>query len=377
MRRGLFLSGLLLTLLLAACAGADAPAADQTPADRIPSLTWLAPEEPDAAEGFALTRSEEGYTLLTVAEDGVFLVVPEGQPVPEDLPDGVTPLCQPLSDVYLAASAAMDMLVKLDALDAVAFSSLPAEDWTIPEARAAMENGTIVYAGKYSSPDFERICAGACGLAIENTMIYHSPEIKEQLERFGVPVLADHASQETTPLGRMEWIKVYGALFGKEDRAEAVYRTQADAIRSLGGEETGRTAAFFYLSSNGEVKVRRADDYIPQLIRLAGGAYAFDDLEETSGMSTMTLQWEEFYAAARDADVLIYNSTVTEALPDLEALLAKNDLLSDFTAVQNGEVYCTKENFYQASMELGDLAVDLHAVLSGDICDLTYLYPLE
>ena len=75
--------------------------------------------------------------------------------------------------------------------------------------------------------------------------------------------------------------------------------------------------------------------------------------------------------------MLIYNSTVTEALPDLEALLAKNDLLSDFTAVQNGEVYCTKENFYQASMELGDLAVDLHTVLVGDDAALTYLYPLE
>ena len=377
MKRGLFLFGFFLSLLLSACGGADAPAAEQRPADRIPPLTWLAPEEPDAAEGFTLTPSEEGYTLLTVAEDGVFLVVPEGQPVPEDLPEDITPLCQPLTAVYLAASAATDMLVKLDALDAVAFSSLPAEDWTIPEARKAMENGEIVYAGKYSAPDFERICAGGCDLAVENTMIYHSPEIREQLERFGVPVLVDHASQETTPLGRMEWIKVYGALLGKEAQADAVYRTQADAIRSLGEEETGRTVAFFYLSSNGEVKVRRADDYIPQLIRLAGGTYVFDDLEATSGMSTMTLQWEEFYAAARDADVLIYNSTVTEALPDLEALLAKNDLLSDFTAVQNGEVYCTKENFYQASMELGDLAVDLHTVLVGDDAALTYLYPLE
>ena len=175
----------------------------------------------------------------------------------------------------------------------------------------------------------------------------------------------------------MEWIKVYGALFGKEAQADAVYQAQADAIRTLGEEDTGKTVVFFYLSSNGEVKVRRADDYIPQLIRLAGGSYVFDGLEAASGLSTMTLQWEEFYAAARDADVLIYNSTVTEVLPDLAALLAKNDLLSDFSAVRNRAVYCTKENFYQASMELGDLALDLHAVLTGEVGDLTYLYLLE
>lgn len=368
---------ILFAVILTACGAAQSERTARTPAEWIPSLTWLSSDKPDAATQFTITRSEEGYTLVTVADDGVFLVIPEGQPVPADLQEGVTPLFRPLSDLYMAASAAMDMLVKLDALDAVSFSALPESDWTIPEVKEAMENGVIVYAGKYSAPDYERICAAGCSLTVENTMIYHSPEVKEQLERFGVPVLVDHASREATPQGRMEWIKVYGALLGKEELADAVYETQAKAIHSLGQEDTGRTVVFFYLSSNGEVKVRRSDDYIPQLIRLAGGTYVFDDLEETSGLSTMTLQWEEFYAAARDADVLIYNSTVTESLPDLDALIAKNELFSDFAAVKNGEVYCTKENFYQASMELGDLAVDLHAVFTGEFGELTYLYPLE
>ena len=110
---------------------------------------------------------------------------------------------------------------------------------------------------------------------------------------------------------------------------------------------------------------------------MAGGEYVFDDLEETSALSTVTLQWEDFYARARDADVLIYNSTVTEVLPDMDALTAKNPLLKDFAAVKTGEVYCTCENFYQASMELGDLAGDLHRVLTGDADDLTYLTHLE
>ena len=364
-------------LLLTAC---DKPENGQShpPAILIPSLTWTDPEQLDAAAEFTLTRSEEGYTLVTIPDDGAaYLVIPEGQSVPEDLPDTVTPLCRPLSDIYLAASATMDMVVKLDALDAVAFSALPASDWTIPEARAAMEAGLIEYAGKYSAPDYERICSGDCPLAIENTMLYHSPEIREQLERFGVPVLVDHASHEATPLGRMEWIKLYGVLLGKEVQAEAVYEAQAETIRGLEGTDTGKTVAFFYLSSNGEVKVRRPDDYIPQLIRMAGGDYVFDDLEETSALSTVTLQWEDFYARARDADVLIYNSTVTEILPDLEALTAKNPLLGEFTAVRTGEVYCTRENFYQASMELGDLAGDLHAVLTENTEDLTYLTHLE
>ena len=376
MKRLLFLL-LIVVLLLGAC-GTLEPIPETEPSALIPSLNWMEPEQLDAATEFTLTHSEEGYTLVTIPDDGAaYLVIPEGQPAPEDLPDTVTPLCQPLSDIYLAASATMDMVVKLDALDALAFSSLPANDWTIPEAKAAMEAGRIEYAGKYSAPDYERICSGDCPLAIENTMLYHSPEIREQLERFGVPVLVDHASHEAIPLGRMEWIKLYGVLLGKEAQAEAVYETQAETIRGLEGTDAGKTVGFFYLSSNGEVKVRRTNDYIPQLIRMAGGEYVFDDFEETSSLSTVTLQWEDFYARARDADVLIYNSTVTEVLSDMDALTAKNPLLKDFAAVKTGEVYCTCENFYQASMELGDLAGDLHRVLTGDADDLTYLTHLE
>ena len=356
MKRAALLFCCLLPVLLSACGEGESDITGQSATALIPSLTWMEPEQLDAATEFTFTRSEDGYTLVSIPDDGAsYLVIPKGQAVPENLPDTVTPLCQPLSNVYLAASATMDMVVKLGALDAVAFSSLPAGDWTIPEAKAAMEEGIIEYAGKYSAPDYERICSGDCPLAIENTMLYHSLEIREQLE----------------------WIKLYGVLFGKEAQAEAVYEAQAETIRDLEGTDAGKRVAFFYLSSNGEVKVRRPDDYIPQLIRMAGGEYVFDSLEETSALSTVTLQWEDFYAQARDADVLIYNSTVTEVLPDLEALTAKNPLLSDFAAVQSGEVYCTRENFYQASMELGDLAGDLHRVLTGEKDDLTFLTHLE
>ena len=163
MKRAALLFCCLLPVLLSACGEGESDVTGQSSTALIPSLTWMEPEQLDAATEFTLTRSEEGYTLLNIHDDGAYyLVIPEGQPTPEDMPDAVTPLCQPLSNVYLAASATMDMVVKLDALDAVAFSSLPAGDWTIPEAKAAMEEGIIEYAGKYSAPDYERICSGDC-----------------------------------------------------------------------------------------------------------------------------------------------------------------------------------------------------------------------
>ena len=32
-------------------------------------------------------------------------------------------------------------------------------------------------------------------------MIYHNPEVKEKLEEFGIPVLVEHSSYESHPLG--------------------------------------------------------------------------------------------------------------------------------------------------------------------------------
>ena len=123
-----------------------------------------------------------------------------------------------LGQIYLVATATMDMFRMLGALPDIRFSGTDASGWYIPEAKEAMENGSILYAGKYSEPDYERIISEGCGLAIENTMILHSPEVKEKLESFGTPVLVDHSSYEAHPLGRTEWIRLYGVLTGKEKR---------------------------------------------------------------------------------------------------------------------------------------------------------------
>ena len=134
------------------------------------------------------------------------LVVPEGASVPSDVPEGMTIVQQPLDNIYLAATSTMDFFRALDGIGNVTLSSLKADDWYIPEAKNAMENGAMTYAGKYRAPDYELILSKGCDLALENTMIYHTPEVKEELESFGIPVLVERSSYESHPLGRMEWV---------------------------------------------------------------------------------------------------------------------------------------------------------------------------
>lgn len=369
----------LLLLFLTGCGGKGI----QTTAES--SLSWEElvfdrTMELEYAEKFSVQYTAEGYALIEIAEEGEYLVVPEGAYMPADVPQDVAIIQQPLENGYLAATSAMDFFCALDGLDALRFSGTKAEGWYIPEAKEAMAEGKILYAGKYNAPDYEQIVEQGCDLAIESTMIYHTPEVKENLENFGIPVLVDRSSYEPHPLGRTEWVKLYGVLLGKEEAAEALMAEQAARLDALAeAEQTNKRVGFFYVSSRGYVNVRKSGDYVSKMIALAGGKYLFDDLGTgESALSTMNMQMEEFYAAAQDADILIYNSTIDGELDSLEMLLEKCPLLAHCKAVQEGNVWCTTQNLFQETMSLGDMIGEFGAVIQGeDTQGLQYLYPLR
>ena len=323
----------------------------------------------DYAQQFTADCYEDGSVLLTVTDSGAqFLVMPEDAAEVDDLPEGVAVLRQPIENIYLVSTSVMDLFLHLDALDSIRLSGTRAEGWYLDEAKAAMEAGRIAYAGKYSAPDYEQILSAGCSLAIENTMIYHTPEVKEQLERFGIPVLVERSSYESSPLARMEWIKFYGILLGKQDLAEQVFAEQLARIQPLLDQpSTGKTCVFFSITANDLANVRKGGDYVAQMIEMAGGDYVFADLTDSgSNLSTMNLPLEDFYAGARDADYLIYNSTIEGVLSTTEELTAKCPLLADFRAVQNGNVWCTTQSFFQQSMELADFILDLHTIFTEE-----------
>ena len=370
----------VLLLLLGGC-GRTETAAQERDTDISRELTYTGSMDLVYAEKFAVDYYEDGYALITVNQDMQYLLAPEGMEAPEDLAEGIAVLQQPVDHIYLVASAVMDMFVSMDALDSVRFSGLQESGWYIEEAREAMEAGDILYAGKYSTPDYEQILAEGCGLAVENTMIYHTPEVKEQLENFGIPVLVDYSSYEAEPLGRTEWVKLYGLLIGKEEAAEEAFQSEMEAFQSIqeSEEDIGdeKSVAFFYITANGEANVRKSSDYLAKMIDMAGGEYIFRNLgDEESASSTETMQMEEFYAGAKDADYIIYNSTIDGELSSLDELLAKSPLLKDFKAVESGNVFCTTRDLYQSSMELGTIISDIHSMLT-DRTDMTYIYPLE
>ena len=331
------------------------------------------------AKNFSIDYYDGGYKLLTIKDGTQILIVPKGKEAPDNLDESIIVLQQPVNNIYLVSSAVMDMFRELNAFDTIGFSAQKAENWYVEGAKAAMENGDILYAGKYSSPDYELLVSKKCSLAIENSMILHSPEVKEMLEDFDIPVIIEYSSYETDPLGRVEWIKFFGALTGKEEEAEKAFEKQTEIVKHVTAtKKTDKTVAFFYITSNGLVQVRQSNDYIPKMIELAGGRYIFENLGDDSKRSTMNMQVEEFYNKAKDADYLIYNSTIDGGVKSVDELIEKCSVLSDFKAVKSGDVWCTEKDVYQQSMSIGFLIEDIHNMLQGaDDTEMNYLYRLN
>ena len=408
-------------------------------APEIDGLRFISSEKNDVAEYFRLSVYEDAsgakYQLLETA-GGLhrYLIAPADAQVSDRKSDhftaraseansankekkgdalDLTVLQQPLTTTYVAASAVMAPLCDLGAVSQIRFSGLREEGWYVDEARTAMKKGSMLFAGKYSEPDYETLLREGCDLALESTMIYRSPEVIEKLSALGIPVYIDYSSYEPHVLGRLEWIRVYGALFGHEEEAQQWYQAERDRIRAIQkdaetssgeasqsgksteksetktsrnskneassiGTSSGRagtdttadlrpTVVYFYVNSSGQIQVRQPHDYIPELLELAGARYLAPDMKGLSGSrkSNVTVSLEDFYSSCRDADYLIYSATLDRPLSSIQELLGKNALFADFKAVKEGHVYTTDKDFYQLSDRMADFAEDVHRMLQG------------
>ena len=331
------------------------------------------------AQQFSVTYEDDGSALLTVAGRDRFRLLSR-EADDSCYTDDIPIIRIPVRNVCLASSSVADLFLQLDALDAIRLSSTAASGWRLPAVADAMEQEAILYAGKYSAPDYELILTENCDLVIENTMILHSPAVREKLEMLGLPVLVEYSSYEPHPLGRVEWIKLYGLLTGREKEAVRFFEEQVASLASLQDlEKTGKKAAFFYIGSNGSVIVRKPSDYVSKMIELAGGTYPFTDIpDDGTALSTMNMQMESFFAQAKDCDVLIYNSTVDGGISSLEELVQKSPLLAEFDAVRNGQVWCSEQDMFQQTSAAAGMILDFNAVFTGaDTSSLRYLRHVE
>ena len=396
------LSFLLAALMLAAMlAGCNQPAANTNesskPSDNQPSgpsdgpsqssdpveenydgkLVFDHSMELSYAKCFTVDYYKGGYKLASTSDGTKMLVVPEGMSVPADTPEGAIILQQPVSNIMVASTPVTSLINAIGALDAISLTTYDADSWYIDEVKNAITGGSLTYVGDYKAPDYEKITAAGSTLAFYSTML--TEDVAAQLDSLGVDVVLDRSADEDHPLARVEWAKLYGAIFNLEEKAGEIFNAQAayiDEIAKAGN--TGKTVAIFYITSKGALYARNADDYMAKMIELAGGKYALPNVG-VGETGTVNMEFEAFYDGARDADYIIYIWSLGGKPGSLADFLGRAEILSEMKAVKEGNVWCTTPDFFQIQDTIGSMVNDIHLMLeAGESTDsLTYLNRLK
>lgn len=346
----------------------------------IEGLTYASTVELEYAERFKIYRYEDGYSVIRVYDGRDYILIPEGGEIPSDLPSSVTIIQKPLENIYIQATSSMCFFSSLDAMDHLRLSGTQIDGWYVDKAVEAMENGELIFAGKYSEPDYELLVAESCDLALESTMLLHNPEVLEKLEEMGIPVFIERSTYEKNPMAKIEWIKVIGELVDEPEAAQEIYEVQKGYVQSLDDfENTEKTVAFFYVNDNGIVVTRKSADYLPAMIELAGGRYCFENLgDPEKATSGVNMTMEEFYANTKDVDYLIYNASIDDPLESVDELIEINSLFADYKAVKEGNVWTTGKSLHQATDALGAMILDINKMLTDDTAqELTYMKRLH
>ena len=355
----------------------------------IEGLEYLSTDQNAYADCYAIHRYKDDYAVISVYDGRNYLLVPEGKELPKDtfkavkkgLGDGrtITVIKKPVNKIYLAASSAMCQFDSIDSVDKIALSGIERDNWYIDAAKKSMDDGKLEYGGKYSAPDYEKIVNNDIDLAIESTMILHTPKVMGKLEKLGVPVFVDRSSYESDPLGRCEWIRVYGLICDKEDEAKRAYDEQVELAKTFESSDvSGKKIAFFSINSKHLVYTRSVDDYFFKMVEKAGGEYLAPKNVDSKGHSSyLSVSMEAFYDYAKDADILIYNSTIEDCPGSLSDLKAEDAIFADFKAVKSGDVWYTDKSLYQFTDRTGNIIKDLNDIIAKKADDTEFFHRLR
>ena len=155
------------------------------------------------------------------------------------------------------------------------------------------------------------------------------------LQKAGIPVLYNSDWTETSPLGKAEWIKFFGALFNKEKQADSIFSNVESAY--LSAKEIASTAKKKPTVISGAMfrdiwYMPEGDSWGAQFIRDANGDYLWKD---SKGTGSVSLNLETVLEKGHNAEVWIGPGQFTK----LDELENSSQVYTQFTAFKNGEVY--------------------------------------
>ena len=380
MRLGL-ISALFLAVLLSSCGGRQTASADG--GDTVPFRY---------AQLLQLVRYD-GYTVATIRhpwrQDAVlhrYVLVPAAAPVPEGFPEG-TVIRTPLRRSVVFTTVHCSLLSMLHREASVA-GVADLKYIKAPYVQEGVSAGRIVDCGDGMSPVIEKI------IDLHPDALLLSPFENSggygQLEEIDIPIVECAEYMEPSPLGRAEWVRFYGLLYGCEHEADSLFAlvdSSYHALRHTVMSESRNPVVSESRHPNTAPKTSVLVDkvtgsvwYVPggrstigQMLSDAGARYPWAS-DDRSG--SIALPFETVLERAGDCDVWLLRYSGQQPLTR-QQLLSEHRGYNQFRSFREGRVYgCNVEQsmFYEDSPFRPDLLLsDFIKILHPDIPDLPAL----
>lgn len=207
----------------------------------------------------------------------------------------------------------------------------------------------------------------------------------DKIEEAGIPVIYNADFLETSPLGRAEWIRFFGALLGEDQAADSIFRVIAsdyERLSRLAKKSKEKPKVLSGVVYGDTWFLPGGKNWSSVFYENAGGEYVYAN-DSTTGW--MELSFEAVFDRAADAPYWIGTSTFdTKA-----ALLAADARYAGFEAFQSDRVYnyskrkgpqggydFLESGYARPDLVLGDLIKILHPELLPDY-ETVYFEPLQ
>ena len=288
------------------------------------------------AQGFTVQRFDT-YIMVEVRDpwDSTrllqrYLLVDRTKSVPGGLPKG-TIVKVPVKDIVIYTSVHAAIIDQLHETDKVIGVCEPRYMVT-PAIQEGIQAGRIADLGEATSPNIEKMIEIGAELVIASPFQNSS---YGPVEKIGIPIIEGADYMEAFPLGRTEWIRFYGLLFGKEEMADSIFKETEQAylsLKDLTANIDNRPTVLSEKKFGSSWYVPSGDSYMAHLIEDAGADYMFKDLP---GAGSTPLAFETVFDKAIHADIWLvkYNQS---------SEMTYNDLRSEYTPYENFDAFKKK-----------------------------------
>lgn len=337
-----FLTLWVTVLLLSACGGKSSTASGSTQGDTIPlhhssNLSLIDYED------YIVAQLRNPWDTAKILH--TYVLVDKDQPLPQELPQG-TLVRTPLSKAVIYSSVHCSLLKDFGALNSIG-GVCDLKYIKLAEIEEGCRNGTIADVGDGMNPNIEKI------IDLHPDAILLSPFENSggygRVEKLNVPIIECADYMETSSLGRAEWMRFYGLLFGKKTEADAMFAAVERNYKDL--QELVKPISFAPsvmcdLKTSSTWYTPGGNSTIAKLYSDAGANYIF---REDTHSGSLPYPFEVIFEKGQQTDfwLIRYNQPVDKTYGELEKEFAP---YAGFRAFKERNIYGCNTNrvpFYE------------------------------